>query len=98
MPAPYDTDTTANELVNDYNHLIKDKVVLTTGVSSGSLGGFFVRSIAKAKPAWLILGARNAEKLQQTASDIVTAYPDVKVRKLKVDLGSLRVCVMQLPR
>ncbi|KAJ5499201.1 Short-chain dehydrogenase/reductase SDR [Penicillium expansum] len=90
MPAPYDTDTTADELVNDYSHLIKDKVVLTTGVSSGSLGGFFVQSIAKAKPAWLILAARNADKLQQIANDITTAYPDVKVRKVNVDLGSLK--------
>lgn len=90
MPAPYDTDTTADELVNDYNNLIKNKVVLTTGVSSGSLGGFFVQSIAKAKPAWLILAARNTDKLQQVANDITAAYPEVKVRTVKVDLGSLK--------
>jgi Short-chain alcohol dehydrogenase of unknown specificity len=90
MPAPYDTDTTADELVHDYSHLIKDKVVLMTGVSSGSLGGFFVQSIAKAKPGWLILAARNADKLQQIANDIMTAYPDIKVRKVEIDLGSLK--------
>lgn len=89
MPAPYSTRTTTDELVADYAPLIKGKVILTTGVSSGSLGGFFVQSIAKAKPEWLILAARNADKLAQMAAEIAKAQPDVKVRTLKVDLGSL---------
>lgn len=90
MPAPYNTHTTTDELVSDYAALIKDKVILTTGVSSGSLGGFFVQSIAKAKPAWIILAARNADKLSKMAAEITAAQPDVKVRTLQVDLGSLK--------
>jgi NAD(P)-dependent dehydrogenase (short-subunit alcohol dehydrogenase family) len=90
MPAPYSTHTTTDELVTDYAPLIKGKVILTTGVSSGSLGGFFVQSIAKAKPEWLILAARNADKLAQMAAEITKAQPEVKVRTLQVDLGSLK--------
>ncbi|KAJ5348386.1 putative short-chain dehydrogenase [Penicillium brevicompactum] len=90
MPAPYNTHTTTDELVTDYTAIIKDKVILTTGVSSGSLGGFFVQSIAKAKPAWIILAARNTEKLRNTAAEITEAQPDIQVRTLQVDLGSLK--------
>ncbi|KFZ23638.1 hypothetical protein V502_01881 [Pseudogymnoascus sp. VKM F-4520 (FW-2644)] len=90
MPAPYDTTTTADELVQDYANLIKNKVVLVTGVSPGSLGGFFVQTLAKAKPACLILAARNAEKLQKTAGEIATAHPNVQIRTVEVDLGSLK--------
>lgn len=90
MPPPYNTHTTTNELVSDYAHLIRGKTILTTGVSSGSLGGFFVQSIAQAKPARLILAARNANKLSQTASEITTAQPGLQVRTLQVDLGSLK--------
>ncbi|KAJ5816973.1 hypothetical protein N7447_009206 [Penicillium robsamsonii] len=90
MPTPYTTHTTTDELISDYAALIKDKVILTTGVSSGSLGGFFVQSIAKAKPAWLILAARNADKLAKMAAEITTAQPEIQVRTLQVDLGSLK--------
>ncbi|KAJ5183260.1 hypothetical protein N7492_000876 [Penicillium capsulatum] len=90
MPAPYTTHTTTDELVSDYAALIEGKVILTTGVSSGSLGGFFVQSIAKAKPAWLVLAARNADKLANMAAEITTAQPKVQVRTLQVDLGSLK--------
>lgn len=86
--SPYDRDTTATQLVNDYASLIKDKVVLTTGVSPNSLGGFFVQAIAKAKPSFLILAARNSSKAQQTAQEIFAAEPEVKIRTLQLDLGS----------
>ncbi|EEP81612.1 conserved hypothetical protein [Uncinocarpus reesii 1704] len=92
MPGPYNTDTTTDDLVSDYTSLIKGKVVLTTGVSAKSLGGFFVQSIAAANPECLILAARNAEKLAQMAAEITAAYPTVKVRTLQVDLASLQ-CV-----
>lgn len=89
MPLPYNTNTTADELVSDYAALIKDKVILTTGVSPGSLGGFFVQTLAKAQPAWLILAARNTEKLAQIAAEITASHPAVRIRTLQVDLGSL---------
>lgn len=89
MSRPYSTHTTTEELVSDYADLIRGKTILTTGVSQGSLGGFFVQSIAQAEPAWLILAARNADKLAQTASEITAAHPGLQVRTLQVDLGGL---------
>lgn len=89
MPAPYDTNTTANELVHDYADIIKDKVILTTGVTPGSLGAEFVESVAKSAPALLILAGRNVEKTQKTADTITAAQPDSKVRVLQLDLSSL---------
>ena len=89
MPAPYNTHTTTDELVADYDSLINGKVILITGVSQGSLGGFFVESIAKAKPSRLILAGRNAEKLSQIEAAITAAQPGIKVSILQVDLGSL---------
>lgn len=88
--SPYNADATATQLVNDYASLIRDKVVLTTGVSPNSLGGFFVQTIAKAKPSYLIFAARNLSKAQQTAQEIIAAEPEVKIRTLQLDLGSFK--------
>ncbi|KAJ5312272.1 hypothetical protein PENANT_c011G06161 [Penicillium antarcticum] len=90
MPAPYNTNTTTIELVTDYKALMKDKVILTTGVSPGSLGGTFVQSLAEADPAYLILAGRNTAKLEQCVSELHTANPNLKTRTLQIDLGSLK--------
>lgn len=90
MPGPYSANSTADELVVDYANIIKDKVILTTGVTPGTLGGYFVQAVAKANPAWLILAARNPEKLSGISSEITSANPDVKVRTLQVDLSSFQ--------
>ena len=36
------------------------------------------------------MAARNAEKLQNTADELATAHPDVQIRTVQVDLGSLK--------
>jgi NAD(P)-dependent dehydrogenase (short-subunit alcohol dehydrogenase family) len=90
MPAPYNTNTTATELVSDYAPLIKGKTILATGVTPGTLGGFYVQSIAAAKPANLILAGRNSTKLSQCANEITAEHPEVNVRTLQVDLSSLK--------
>ncbi|PYH46645.1 putative short-chain dehydrogenase [Aspergillus saccharolyticus JOP 1030-1] len=90
MPPPYTTHTTTADLLTDYAPLIKDKVILTTGVSPNSLGGFFVEQLAKARPACLILAARNADRLAQTASALQASHPNTPIRTLQVDLGSLQ--------
>ncbi|TVY17544.1 Short-chain dehydrogenase TIC 32-like protein [Lachnellula arida] len=89
MPQSYDKSTTAEELVRDYASLIKGKVVLVTGVSPRSLGAFFIQSVAKAKPACIILGGRDIKKVQQTADDILALDSSVQVRNFEVDLASL---------
>ncbi|KAJ6078701.1 hypothetical protein N7467_008454 [Penicillium canescens] len=90
MPAPYNANTTTTELVTDYKALIKNKIILTTGVTPGSLGGSFVQSLAKAEPACLILAGRNTAKLEQCVCDLQTANPKLKTRTLQIDLGSLK--------
>ncbi|KAF8891623.1 hypothetical protein CPB84DRAFT_1683245 [Gymnopilus junonius] len=90
MSPPYDTNTTADELVKDYASLIKGKVILTTGVSPGSLGAAFVEYIAKAQPSLIILAGRDSNKTEKTASAITSSNPNVKTRLLKVDLASLQ--------
>lgn len=90
MPAPYDTNTTTDELVSDYASLIRGKVILTTGVSSGSLGGHFVQSLAKAEPSCLILATRNKDRLAKVESEIKESQPNVNVRTVTIDLQSFQ--------
>lgn len=68
---------------------IKDKVVLTTGPSPTSIGATFVEAIARAQPALIILAGRNLSKLRKTADAISQKQPQVPVRLLQLDLGSL---------
>jgi len=89
MPAPYNTNTTTTELVTDYTSLIKGKVILTTGVTPGSLGGTFVQSIARANPACLILAGRNLAKLHQCGRDLKAENPNLKIITVQINLGSL---------
>jgi NAD(P)-dependent dehydrogenase (short-subunit alcohol dehydrogenase family) len=90
MPAPYTPRTTGTSLVHELSSHIQNKVILTTGVSPGSLGAFFVSTIAAASPSLLILAGRDPAKLQQTASDLAKSHPGVKTRILRLDLGSLQ--------
>jgi NAD(P)-dependent dehydrogenase (short-subunit alcohol dehydrogenase family) len=87
--APIDKNTPAQELVHNYAPHIKDKVILTTGVSPGSLGAYFMQSIASASPKCLILAGRNRSKIQATADEIKAAHPSVQTRLLEIDLASL---------
>ncbi|KAI1375403.1 NAD(P)-binding protein [Hypoxylon crocopeplum] len=89
MATQYGATTTADELVNDFAADIKGKVILTTGVSPETLGATFVETLAKAEPALLILAGRKLEKVQKTADSIASANPNVKLRVLQLDLGSL---------
>ncbi|KAL6238803.1 hypothetical protein BDW75DRAFT_227615 [Aspergillus navahoensis] len=89
MAPLYNASTTAFELVDHLSAEIKGKVILTTGPSPASIGATFVESIARGQPALIILAGRNMAKLQQTADAIAQAQPDVRVRLLQLDLGSL---------
>lgn len=90
MPGPYNTNTTADVVVRDLASQITGKVVLTTGVSPGGLGAFFVQQIAAANPALLILAGRNPSKTKATADALAKANPKVKTRILQLDLDSLK--------
>lgn len=84
----YNTNTTGDDLLKDLSGEIKGKVIVTTGVTLGSLGGTFVQTIAKAQPAVLILAARSLDKAQATADAIKAAHPNIDVRKVQLDLSS----------
>ncbi|KAI4102240.1 MAG: hypothetical protein LQ339_004765 [Xanthoria mediterranea] len=79
----------ADEVIQDLRHEIKDKIILTTGVSPGSLGATFVEIITRGQPAFLILAGRDRNKLQRTANAIESTGSQVPVRLLLLDLGSL---------
>ncbi|BCS20892.1 putative short-chain dehydrogenase [Aspergillus puulaauensis] len=89
MAPAYNQTTTAEELAGHFPAEIKDKVVLTTGPSPTSIGATFVEAIARAQPALIILAGRNPSKLQKTADAISQKQPQVPVRLLQLDLGSL---------
>ncbi|KAK8102450.1 hypothetical protein PG984_015596 [Apiospora sp. TS-2023a] len=76
---------TASSLAQDYAPHIEGKVVLTTGVSPGTLGAVFVQAIAKSRPALLILAGRNLAKTRETAGALEAE--GVKTRTLELDLG-----------
>lgn len=88
-PPSLDGETTAEELVEHLASEIKDKVILTTGVSPGSLGAHFVRAIAHAQPRLLILAGRTKSKIEETVRAIQADGSTTATRVLELDLASL---------
>lgn len=74
MGTPYTASTTATQVAVDLSSEIEGKVVLTTGVSPGSLGAFFVSTVAKHSPKLIVLAGRDFSKLQAVVAAI-TADP-----------------------
>ena len=92
MAISYPTKTTADSLVAEFGSNIKGKVVLTTGVSPGGLGAYFVEALAQGGPKLLILAGRNPNKTQATADKIRESAPGVDTRVLTLDLASFASC------
>ncbi|KAF4999591.1 hypothetical protein FGRMN_2339 [Fusarium graminum] len=88
--AKHSPTSTAHQVTQDYASIIKDKTILTTGVSPGGLGAIFVEAIAAAGPELAILAGRSISKLQQTADGLSAKYPTLKVKLLTLDLSSLK--------
>lgn len=90
MPRPYNAKTTAEEVVQDLKSQIGGKVILTTGVTPGGLGAFFVERIAVTQPKLLILAGRTKSKVDATAQKIAEiTNGSVQTRTLVLDLASL---------
>jgi NAD(P)-dependent dehydrogenase (short-subunit alcohol dehydrogenase family) len=83
----FNSESTADEVATIYSSVIKDKVILTTGVSTKSLGAAFVQTLAAHSPKLLILAGRTENKLQQTANAIKAKYPNASTRILILDLA-----------
>lgn len=88
MASPFNSETTADQIAEACADQIRDKVVLTTGVSPGGLGASFVETIAKHHPKLLVLAGRDAAKTEKTAQAIAAASPGVQTRTLLLDLSS----------
>lgn len=86
---PYTSKTTASELVSELAAEIKGKTILVTGPSPGSIGAVFAEAVAQAGPALVILAGRNPAKIQPVADNIKQTKPEVEVRILTLNLGSL---------
>ncbi|KAL8798704.1 MAG: hypothetical protein Q9182_006455 [Xanthomendoza sp. 2 TL-2023] len=86
---PYNSKTTSEDVATDCSNIIRGKVILTTGVTPGSIGATFVTVVARHSPKLLILAGRNTSKCHETAIAIQSAFPDVSTRILELDLGSL---------
>ncbi|KAF1844034.1 NAD(P)-binding protein [Cucurbitaria berberidis CBS 394.84] len=90
-PIPYNhRNALASTIAADNASSIAGKIVLTTGVTQGGIGSFFVQEIAKHKPALLILAGRSPSKVHATV-DKIKATPesaDVVTRVLILDLAS----------
>ncbi|KAJ9134365.1 Short-chain dehydrogenase/reductase family [Pleurostoma richardsiae] len=84
----YNAKTSGVTLVNEFASTIKDKVILVSGTSPGSIGALYCHAIASAKPAMLILAGRTQEKTAQTASTLRGSHPNIKVKELLVDFAS----------
>ncbi|KAI1412762.1 NAD(P)-binding protein [Hypoxylon sp. FL1857] len=88
MAKQYDTNTTSDELVNDFGSDIKGKTILVTGVTPGGLGAAYAEFVSKGQPGLIILASRNLEKIKTVAEKVAAASPNVKTRALQLDLGS----------
>ena len=89
MARLYNAATAADEIAKDLSHEIKGKIILTTGASPASIGATFLKAIASAQPALLILAGRDITKLHQTAQSIYATQAQVPIRFLELVLGSL---------
>jgi NAD(P)-dependent dehydrogenase (short-subunit alcohol dehydrogenase family) len=90
MSPNFTPESTAEEVAQYYSSQIRNKVILTTGVSPGGLGAYFVETIAAHKPRLLILAGRSTVKSQETAAAIAKAHPEVETRSLELDLSDLK--------
>ncbi|KAI0160125.1 dehydrogenase [Xylariaceae sp. FL1272] len=85
----YTRETTAEQVADDCKAEILNKTILITGATPGGLGAVFGTIVAKYGPAAIILATRDVTKAQETAQDISSAAPNVRVHCVELDLGSL---------
>ena len=88
MAASHSPETTAQQVIENVKSQIKGKIILTSGVSPGGLGAYFVEAIVEAEPKLLILAGRDLSKVEATAKKISSSASGVAVRTLKLDLSS----------
>ena len=85
---PGSAHTTASELAKLYAQHIKDKVVLVTGTSPGSIGSAFAHAIVCAQPGQLIIAGRDPYKIKETMDSLTAKCATTRIRTLDLDLAS----------
>ncbi|KAJ4264450.1 hypothetical protein NW762_005650 [Fusarium torreyae] len=88
MKPACNSDTKASDLVSHYAQEIQGKTILVTGVSRGGLGESFVKEVAVAKPAILILAGRSTSKMDQLTEELKREHNSIDVKTLTLDLLS----------
>ena len=63
-------------------------IVLITGPSDGGIGAETAFSLAAGSPEAILLAGRSLSKIQPVIDRIRTAYPDVEIRFISLDLSS----------
>lgn len=89
MSAKFTNTKDATALATEYSTMIRDKVILVTGVSPGGLGEEYCFTVAKYQPKMLILASRNADKLNATRAKLLNETPNVTLKTLVLDLESI---------
>ena len=97
----FDRDTTTDQAASALADQIRGKVLLMTGASpvraqlppaltvQGSLAVEASKAIVKHSPGLLILAGRSQSKLDESVAELRKIAPDVNLRTLILDLGSI---------
>ncbi|KAH7141895.1 short-chain dehydrogenase [Dactylonectria macrodidyma] len=88
MAPAFNSDTKASELVSHYSSSIAGRHILVTGTSPGGLGESYVKHVAAAEPATLILAVRSVSKLEGLIDELKSAHPSIQVKPLPLNLMS----------
>ncbi|EXJ84055.1 hypothetical protein A1O3_04722 [Capronia epimyces CBS 606.96] len=97
----FSRETTGAEVVETWKEYIAGKTVVITGASAGGLGSQTALDIAAAKPATLVLLARQASKVQPVIDRIAELSPSTKVAFVPIfldDLESVRSAAAEVGR
>ncbi|KAL6832195.1 hypothetical protein V8C40DRAFT_285607 [Trichoderma camerunense] len=90
MAPPANGDSVSgHQLAATYADKIKDKIILVTGTSQGSLGEEYCLAIAKFQPKILILAGRSADKVKYMSDAIAKIDSKIATKFLELSLESL---------
>lgn len=90
MAPPANGDSVSgHQLAATYADRIKDKIILVTGTSQGSLGEEYCLAIAKFQPKILILAGRSADKVKYMSDAISKIDSKIATKFLELNLESL---------
>ncbi|KAH8672126.1 hypothetical protein BGZ60DRAFT_505034 [Tricladium varicosporioides] len=82
----YNVDTTGMQIIEDLGTHAKDKILVITGPSEGSLGAEVATTIAFAKPKHIILAGRSETKIKPVIKTIKAINAGIKVTFVALDL------------